>query len=165
MLRIGKKDFGWNSTKFRLAGFASERITAIDFGEKITDELVRGNRRDGTPQGVTGGEYEADIVQLKMLIGEWFGEPGNGRVGYLTRLTLGKTVGLSDIECDMGLQFFEELVGVCDIYFPVCRIVGAKLAATKGNAPQEMDVSVRPIEPLVTNGTKLASIVRAFSGV
>ena len=169
MLRIGKRMLSWHSTKFKMAGVSSEKITSIDMGEKITDELVYGNRRDGTSHGATAGLWEPDNIALKMLADEWYGTDAL-RTGYLGLLTLGKTVGLADTEFDLQLQFFEEF-GVASpsgpatvtIIAPVARIVGVKLAAAKGVAGQEVDLNLRVIEPVRGNGAQLASLVRSFS--
>lgn len=170
MLRIGKKIFSWNSTKFRMASVASEKIRGIDWDQKITDELVYGNRRDGTPHGVTSGKYEPGQMKIKMLVDEWFGT-GLVLQGYLGLLTLGKSVGLADVEFDIQLQFFEEVVspipgaggGVITIYFPTCRIVGNAMSIAESVTASEVDIPIRVIDPIVANGTKLASLVRSFS--
>lgn len=164
MLRVGRKAFSWNSTKFRMGGFPSERVTAIDFDEKINDELVRGNRRDGTPEDVTAGEYEPGMLTVKFLLGEWYGEPAKGVIGFAQRLSLGGTVGLSDVELDVSLQFYEELVGVGDIYFPRCRIVAPKDSHAKGTSASEIEIGVRVIDPIRRNGIALASVIRQITG-
>lgn len=169
MLRIGKKIFSWNSTKFRMASVASEKITGIDWGQKITDELVYGNRRDGTPHGVTAGKWEPEVMKLKMLVDEWFGT-GVLVGGYLGLLTLGKTVGLADTEFDIQIQFFEEVVsatpgssgGVITLYFPTCRCVANNQSLQQSTSASEVDVGIRVIDPPFTNGAFLSSKIRSL---
>lgn len=170
MLRIGKKIFSWNSVKFRMANVASEKIRSIDWDQKITDELVYGARRDGTPLGVTSGKYEPGIAKLKMLVDEWFGT-GVLVGGYLSLLTLGKTVGLADVEFDIQLQFFEEVVsatpgssgGVITIYFPTCRLVGNTQSLSESTGASEVDLAIRVIDPPKTNGAQLPSLLRSVT--
>ena len=171
MIRIGKKVFSWNSVKFRMASKASEKVRSIDWGQKITDELVYGNRRDGTPHGVTAGKFVPEILKLKLLVDEWFGT-GLVDQGYLGLLTLGKTVGLADTEFDILLQFFEEVVspipgqsgGVITIYFPTCHIVGNNQSLSESVSGSEVDIPIRVIDPPLANGTKLVSLVRSIAG-
>lgn len=163
MIRVGKKSFSWNSFRFRLGGIASQRVSSIDFDEKVTDELIYGNRRDGTPQGVTAGKYEPGMVTMKFQIGEWYGEPGKGNVGLLTPLTLGKSVGLSDVECDSDLQWFEDGVGSCGVNFPLLRPVSMKDSHSIGTSGSEVEIGFRCIAPIKRNGTQLASIIRSIT--
>lgn len=170
MLRVGKRMLSWNSTKFKMAGQSSEKITAIDIGEKIADELVYGNRRDGTPHGVTAGEWQPDNLKMKILADEWYGTDALN-IGYVGLLSLGKTVGLSDTEFDIQWQFFEEVgptgkgPATATIYLPVCRVVNPHLALARGVTGSELDIDIRVIEPPQGNGVQLASLLRSFSGV
>lgn len=172
MLRIGKRMLSWNSTKFRMAGAASEKITSIDLGEKIARELVYGNRRDGTPHGITAGEWQPDAMKIKILADEWFGVDAV-RTGYLGLMTLNKSVGLADVEFDAQLQFFEEVVGgaggptgpgTVTIYFPLLVINNPHLAIARGVTGSEVDLEIGVIEPPQANGAQLASLIRSFSG-
>jgi len=170
MLRIGKRLFSWNSTKFEMAGQSSVKITQISFGEKITRELVRGNRRDGTPLGDTAGDWEPDNIKLKMLADEWYGTDAVF-AGFLGLLTLNKSVGLADTEFDLKLQFFEEVIrtaptsksGTITIYAPVCRILVPNINAQKGVAGQEVELEIGVTEPIQSNGAQLASLIRSFT--
>lgn len=173
MLRIGKRMLSWNSTKAKIAGQSTEKLTAFDFSEKIADELVYGNRRDGTPFDATAGEWQPENAKLKMLADEWFGVDAV-RVGYVGLLSLGKTVGLSDTEFDMQFQFFEEVVGgasgpsgpgTVTLYFPRNRVVNPHGGWARGVGGAEVDVEIRVVDPPQGNGVQLASLLRSFSGL
>ena len=168
MVRIGKKVFSWNSTTFRIGGISSQGITSLDFGDKISDELVYGARRDGTALGVTAGQYEPDVATAKFLVAEWYGtslQPAS--LGLMRKIMalagpLG-TLGMADIEFDMYLQFFEELQGTITVEFPTCRIVAPKDSVSRGTSAIETEVGIRIIDPIKRNGITLASQLRSLS--
>lgn len=162
MVRIGGKKYSWNSVKFRLGGFASEKIRKISFGEKITDELVYGARRDGVPLGVTAGKYEPDLAAVSFLIDEWFGT--GVAQGLAQKIAAqGGVPGLGDLEMDMFLQLIEERVGVITVNFPLVRIVNPKVDLSEGTAASEVEIGIRVIAPIVVNGIQLASATRGLT--
>jgi hypothetical protein len=162
MVRIGKRIFSWNSAKLRVGGFATEKATKVDWGEKINDELVRGMRRDGTPLGVTSGDYEADVLSIGFLVDEFYGNGAQQGIAQKLSVAAG-TAGLSDVEFDVFLQMIEEQVGVVTVTFPVCRITAPKMSMARGPAGVEVDVGIRVIDPIVVNGIKLASVQRGLT--
>jgi hypothetical protein len=162
MVRIGRKKFSWNSVKFRIGGIASERIRKIGFGEKITDELVYGAQRDGTPIGLTSGKYEPDVASVSFLVDEFYGNGVEQGIAQKLAAAAG-TTGLGDIEFDMFLQLIEESVGVITVVFPTCRIVNPKLDFSEGVNASEVEVGIRVIDPIRVNGTQLASVNRGLT--
>ena len=167
MVRIGRKRFSWNSVKFRIGGIASERIRKIGFGEKVTDELVYCAKRDGTPIGLTAGKYEPDMLAITFLVDEWLGTAPtfNGIAQKLLALAGGTplTMGLSDIEHDVQLSLYEELVGAIDFSFPLVRPVSPKIDFSEGTTASEIEVQFRVVNPIQTNGMQVASVVRSLS--
>jgi hypothetical protein len=164
MLRIGKKIFSWNSVGCRMAGLKTEKLTSIDFDEKVTAELVYGSRPDGTPLDSTSGKFEPGTVTIKMLLDGWH---GNGLLvpGFEKLIALGGAVGLTDTEWDLDLQFFEPLVGVVDIYFPALRVMGRKGGHAIATSGSEVEISCMNLQPIRANGVQLASVIRSFTGV
>ncbi len=166
MLRVGKKTFSWNSTKAKLAGVPTEKLRSVDWDEKITRELVYAMRRDGTPLGATSGKYEGGMLKLKFLVEDWFGT-GILNPGFLDLLTLGKSVGLADVELDFNLQWFEEVVsptsgGVININFPTLVVANPKVALAESTTASEVDVDFLVIDPIQSSGTQLPSLIRAL---
>ena len=168
MVRIGKKAFAWNSSKFRMHLFSSVGLRSLDFGDKINDELVYGMRRDGTPDRVTAGEYEPAIATAKFLWDDWYGTGNDPTKFGMSKKLLSSagalgTLGLSDIEFDMQFQGFEELVGTVTLNFPVCRFIEIKDSPARGTGPLDVDIGIRVIGAITRNGVTLASQLRALS--
>jgi hypothetical protein len=167
MIRIGPRKYSWHSTTVRIASQKTQKLTSIDWGQKITDELVYAMRADGTPEGVTAGKWEPELLNMKMLVDEWHGD-SLLNLGFASLLSLGKAVGLADTEFDIMIQRVEPVVtssgtgGVMTILFPVCRIVSTKEAEAEGVAASVIDIGVRVIKPPIANGVRLASMLRTF---
>lgn len=59
--------FSWASHELLCEVLKVRGLTGFDFAEKIENEYVRADNQDGTPIGMTYGEYTPDDISLRIL--------------------------------------------------------------------------------------------------
>jgi hypothetical protein len=145
ILRVGGRQYGWNSTISRVDGQLWQGFTSIDWGEKLDIETVYSQTQNGVPLGGTGGQYSVESLSFKMLT-ESFEQlkaylanvsPGfNGERGPIG--SYGETLfhfQLTIYEVFLGQQFPIKIDAV------PCRIMAPKGSAAKGAAALESEFS------------------------
>jgi hypothetical protein len=65
--RLNGTPFSNTSCSWLIAGAPYIGITAINYEEKRERALIHGQRKDGTPLGITSGKYSVGAVTMTML--------------------------------------------------------------------------------------------------
>jgi hypothetical protein len=66
-VRIGGKQYSWNSTLTRFDGQAWRGLQKLDWSEKLEVETVYAQTQNGVPIGDTAGEYSVDSFTFTMI--------------------------------------------------------------------------------------------------
>jgi hypothetical protein len=158
VLRVGGRQYNWNSCITRVDGSLWQGFTGLDWGEKLDVETVYSQTQNGVPLGDTGGQYAVESLTIKMLTEYWEQlklylanqAPGiNGERGPIG--SYGQT--------KFALQFtvYEPtLPGAFPIHIDAapCRVIAPKGSAAKGNASLESEIALW-CQQLTINGLTL----------
>ena len=159
ILRVGGRQYGWNSCLARVDGQLWQGFTSVDWGEKMDVETVYSQTQDGVPLGDTGGQYSVETFTFKMITEYWeqlklylSTAPGfNGERGA--------PGSYGETKFHFQLSIFEVFLGA---QFPItidavpCRVMSAKGAAAKGAAVLETEVACW-VRQMTINGLTLYS--------
>ena len=167
ILRHGGRQFDWRNTLITVDGQPRRGFTSFDFSDKLDIETVYSQTQDGVPLGPTGGQYQVDSFNLKMLT-EYWADPVNGLLAYLSDTALGVNGDRGPIG-SYGLTTFHLQLSISDDYLPSapvihydcvpCRIMSAKPAGAKGPAALETDLTIWCLQVKVNGRTLYAPAV------
>jgi hypothetical protein len=147
ILRVGGKQYNWNSSISRVDGQPWRGITSIDWSQKLDVETVYAQTQDGVPLGDTGGQYSVDSFTIKMLREYW-----EQLKLYLATLAPGVPLGSRGLPGSWGQTKFtfqmsvsEPLeIGALPIQLDAspCRVIGEKAVTEKVSASLETELSL-----------------------
>lgn len=133
-------------------------VTALDYSEKRDRKLVYASRKDGTPLGMTGGQYMVDACSMTMLRSS-----AQILFGQLSVLGLGS---YGDAVFPILAKYSEaaaSLEGVPPIVVDIqgCRITGVKDSYAAGIDEQLTEITIAAMS-VTRNGLRLWSVVNGI---
>ena len=102
IVRVGGRQYNWNSTLTRIDGQAWRGIQKLDWSEKLEVETVYSQTQDGVPIGDTAGEYSVDAFSFSML-----SEYAAQLITYLAMLAPGFPPGARGLPGSYGQTKFQ----------------------------------------------------------
>lgn len=138
IVRVGGRQYNWNSTLTRIDGQAWRGIQKIDWGEKLDVETVYSQTQDGVPIGDTAGEYSVESFNMTFL-----SEYAAQLLTYLSTLAPGFPPGARGLPGSYGQTKFQFQFSASEPLelgaLPIlvsgapCRIIGKKESREKGS--------------------------------
>lgn len=159
ILRVGGKQYNWNSSLSRFDGQPYRGVKSVDWSQKLDVETVYSQTQDGVPLGPTGGQYSVDSFTIKILWEYWEQlklylatvapgvPPGNrGLPG-----TYGETTFIFQMSVTEPLQ-----IGALPIALNAseCRVVSEKETTEEGSAALVAEVGLW-VRQLTVNGLSM----------
>jgi hypothetical protein len=153
--RLNDVPYSMNSCTWNIALAPFIGITALNYSEKRERKLVHASRKDGTPLGITSGQYSIDSLSMTMLrtsfqrLVELLSVPGLGSYGDAI-------FPIVATYSDPNATLRGELPITVDIQG--CRITGVKDTFQAGTDELVTEVEMMGLQ-LTRNGARLWSVV------
>jgi hypothetical protein len=138
IVRVGGRQYNWNSTITRIDGQLWRGLQKLDWAEHLEVETVYSQTQDGVPIGDTGGEYSVPNFTLTFVR-----EYGTQLLLYLATLAPGFPPGSRGVPGSYGLTKFQFQFTVSEpgeigalpivVSAAPCRIIDVKETTEKGS--------------------------------
>lgn len=159
LTRVNNDIYSANSLSWLFDDAPYVGLLALDYSEKRGRKLVKAGRRDGTPLGMTAGDYAVDALSMTMLVASF-----DILTTYLTVKGLG-SYGDAKFTINVGIaDVFAQAQGVPPISVNItdCAITGVKASYAVGVDEQAVEVEMMALS-LTRNGKRLWSVVNGIA--